>query len=122
MPFGNAALAAPTPHHAMRSPDAAAANASITLSVSSDAERRLREAPREVRMASSRVRPAARLRSRFATFAHAINMTSATAARTSSIQPCTEPKSASRSERTTARAPSIRLGPGGTMALRMAFA
>ena len=68
-----------SPKYAMMSPNTPPASASRMLSVRSCRMRRSRSAPRAVRIATSRVRPAARASNRFATFAHAMSSTMPTA-------------------------------------------
>ena len=64
----------------MITPPVPASSASTTLSVNICRTRRIRPAPTAARTTSSRPRADARASSRFATFAHAISNTNATAA------------------------------------------
>jgi len=78
---GASASRALTPHRAMITPPVPASSASTMLSVSIWRINRRRPAPTAARTTSSRPRADARASSRLATFAHAINSTNATAAR-----------------------------------------
>ena len=71
---------------------------------------RTRAAPSAARIASSRCRAAPRARSRFATFAHAINRTNATAPASTSSAGRTSPDSSSRSGRTITVQPASNCG------------
>ena len=86
-------------------PAAAPAAARTRLSVRSCRASRARLAPRAVRTAISELRRVARIRSRFATFAHAISVTSPTAPSSISSAGRTSPTRVSASGRTTAVEP-----------------
>ncbi len=79
-------------------PNAPPAAASTRLSAKNSRSRRIRLAPRAVRTAISELRPSARLSSKFATFAHAINKTNPTAPNSINSVGRTEPTEASNAK------------------------
>ena len=109
-PAGAAAMSAATIHRANSRPSSPPASASRQLSVTNCATRRLRLAPSAARTPSSLVLAVARASSRFATFAHAISSTSATAPASRFRVGRVSPTSCSRSGTTIAPLPSFETG------------